>query len=191
MLFLWVMLIVLTFELLNLKSRYVALSVLSLIASSSYSSVSWSLLLRQEMLSSAFVRQSRDPAIQVYGPALREAVAWWTFGFWVTPNTSAVWETVQYIFWHKDPLQDAFGESSSSSCYKKGVLFIGFLAVVGDLRPVQGKGASPDMTCPCSGLTAMYHLWMARNAYMSFLFQLSYASFSRTGKQVNLRLFTG
>lgn len=68
---------ILTFELLNLKSCYAALPVLSLIATSSYSSVScyWSLLLRQELLSSAFVRQSRDPAVQVDGPELREAVA--------------------------------------------------------------------------------------------------------------------
>lgn len=70
------LLTVLTFELLNLKSCYVALPVLSLIATPSYSSVScyWSLLLRQQMLSFAFVRQSRDPAIQVDGPVLREVL---------------------------------------------------------------------------------------------------------------------
>lgn len=50
---------------------------------------------------------------------------WWTsaegscgtMNFWLLshPNTPAVRETVQHIFWHKDLLQDAFGENSSSS----------------------------------------------------------------------------
>lgn len=70
--------------------------------------------LRQEMLSSAFVRQSRDPAIQVDGRVLSEVVAPWIFGFSVTPNTPPVRDTVQHVFWYKDPLQDAFEESSSS-----------------------------------------------------------------------------
>lgn len=66
---------VLTFELLNLKSCYAALPVLSLTATSSDSSVPcyWSLLLRQEMPSSAFVRRGRDPAIQADGPTLSAA----------------------------------------------------------------------------------------------------------------------
>lgn len=122
--FVWVMITVLTFELLNLKSCYASLPVLSLIATSSYSCVScyWGLLLRQEILSFAFVRQSRDPAIQADGPVLSEAVAARIFSFSVTPNTPPVGETVQHIFWYKDPLQDAFEESSSSPYYKKGVL---------------------------------------------------------------------
>lgn len=62
-----------------------------------------------------FCETSRDPAIQVDEPVLREVLAPWTFVFSVTPNTPAVGETIQHIFWHKDPLQDAFGESSSSS----------------------------------------------------------------------------
>lgn len=58
--FVWMMITftLLTFELLNSKSCYVALPVSSLIATSSYSSAPcyWSLLLRQEMPSSCFCK---------------------------------------------------------------------------------------------------------------------------------------
>lgn len=111
--FVWLMttFTVLTFELLNSKSCYVALPVSSLIATSSYSSVPCyqSLLLRQEILSSAFVRQGRCPAIQAEGPVLSAALAPQTFCCSAPLNPTHVRRQLQHIGGHCEPQRPSPG----------------------------------------------------------------------------------
>lgn len=130
--FVWMMITVavLTFELLNLKSCYVALPVSSLIATSSYSSAPcyWSLRLRQEMLSSAFARQGRDPAIQADGLGLSAALAPWTFGFSATPCPPTVGTRLQHTVRHYEPQRRSpggfWGQQEFLLVHKVGVCWL-------------------------------------------------------------------
>lgn len=112
-LFVWRMITftVLTFELLNSKSCYVELPVSSLIATSIYSSVPCypSLLLRQEILSSVFVRQGRCPAIQAEGPVLSVALAPWTFCCSAPLNPTPVGRQLQHVDGHYEPQRPSPG----------------------------------------------------------------------------------
>lgn len=69
----------------------------------------WSLLLRQEMLSSAFVRQGRHPAIQADGPEVSAALAPWIFCVSATPRPPPVGKQLQHTVRHYKPQRPSPG----------------------------------------------------------------------------------
>lgn len=186
--FVWMMIAftVLTFELLNLKSCYVALPVSSLIATSSYSSVPcyWSLLLGQEMPSSAFVRRGRDPAIQADGPTLSAApvgrqsqsvVRRWEPQ---KPSPGGFWGQQELLLVQKGRVCWLFscGWGTWALCRGRVLLW---------MRPVPAQARELHTV-----LKWQTSPWKEMHT-MSWLFQLPSTSFSQIGKYVSLRLFTG